>query len=84
MYSFTDALNGENLTMRPENTAGVVRAVLSNALLSIPQKTVHLEGLRQHQLRLFRYFGVDADRIEHRPEHPPLLDDDFAPASEVA
>ena len=28
MYSFTDALNGENLTMRPENTAAVVRAAI--------------------------------------------------------
>src|ERR1700743_4021457 len=26
MYSFTDALNGENLTMRPEHTAPAVRA----------------------------------------------------------
>src|SRR4051812_10929165 len=27
MYSFTDAMNGDQLTLRPENTAGVVRAV---------------------------------------------------------
>ena len=27
MYSFTDSMNGDNLTLRPENTAGVVRAV---------------------------------------------------------
>ena len=28
MYSFTDALNGERLTLRPENTAAVVRAAI--------------------------------------------------------
>ena len=58
-------------------------AVLATALLSIPDKTIHLEGLRQHQLRLFKYFGVDADKIEHRPEHAPPADD-FPLASEVA
>src|SRR5579862_4775946 len=31
MYTFTDR-GGEEITLRPENTAGVVRAVLSNAL----------------------------------------------------
>ncbi len=33
MYSFVDALNGEALTLRPENTAGVVRAVIEHNLL---------------------------------------------------
>ena len=33
MYSFTDALNGEDLTLRPENTAGVVRATIEHSLL---------------------------------------------------
>ena len=33
MYSFEDRLNGEALTLRPENTAGVVRAVLEHNLL---------------------------------------------------
>jgi histidyl-tRNA synthetase len=32
MYSFTDALNGEELTLRPENTAGVVRAAIEHSL----------------------------------------------------
>lgn len=32
-------------------------AVMSNAVLSI-DKRVQLRGLRQHQERLFRYFGV--------------------------
>lgn len=33
MYSFTDALNGEQLTLRPENTAAVVRACVEHNLL---------------------------------------------------
>ncbi len=32
MYSFVDALNGEALSLRPENTAGVVRAVIEHNL----------------------------------------------------
>ena len=33
MYSWEDAMNGDRLTLRPENTAGVVRAVTEHALL---------------------------------------------------
>ncbi|HUD26950.1 MAG TPA: histidine--tRNA ligase [Burkholderiaceae bacterium] len=33
MYSFVDSLNGEALTLRPENTAGVVRAAIEHNLL---------------------------------------------------
>ena len=33
MYSFEDRLNGEALTLRPEATAGVVRAVVEHNLL---------------------------------------------------
>jgi histidyl-tRNA synthetase len=32
MYSFEDRLNGENLTLRPEFTAGVIRAVVEHNL----------------------------------------------------
>ena len=32
MYSFTDSLNGEALTLRPEGTAGCVRAVIQHKL----------------------------------------------------
>ncbi|MET3116248.1 histidyl-tRNA synthetase [Undibacterium sp. GrIS 1.8] len=32
MYSFEDAMNGDKLTLRPENTAGVVRAALEHNL----------------------------------------------------
>ena len=33
MYSFEDALNGDRLTLRPENTAGVVRAMTEHSFL---------------------------------------------------
>ena len=33
MYSFTDSMNGDELTLRPEGTAGVVRAVNEHSLL---------------------------------------------------
>ncbi len=33
MYSFTDALNDEQLTLRPENTAAIVRAAVEHNLL---------------------------------------------------
>ncbi|MDZ5459181.1 histidine--tRNA ligase [Azohydromonas lata] len=33
MYSFEDSMNGDRLTLRPENTAGMVRAVNEHALL---------------------------------------------------
>ena len=36
MYSFEDAMNGDRLTLRPENTAGVVRAVIENGLAAGP------------------------------------------------
>ena len=32
MYSFVDTMNGDNLTLRPENTAGVVRAAIEHNL----------------------------------------------------
>ncbi len=32
MYSFEDAMNGDRLTLRPENTAGVVRAAIEHNL----------------------------------------------------
>ncbi len=44
MYSFTDSLNGEALTLRPEGTAGCVRAVIQHKLAA------------QQALRLY-YFG---------------------------
>lgn len=59
-------------------------AVLASALLSAPFKRVHLEGLRQHQLRLFKYFGVDADELSRRADLAAPLPDEPRLASEVA
>ena len=37
MYSFDDAMNGDRLTLRPEATAGIVRAMIEhNALYNGP------------------------------------------------
>ncbi len=33
MYSFADSMNGDHLSLRPENTAGVVRAMIEHSLL---------------------------------------------------
>ncbi len=43
MYTFEDR-NGESLTLRPENTAGVARAVLSNGLLNDMPLKLHYAG----------------------------------------
>ena len=48
MYSFTDR-GGEEVTMRPENTASVARAVLSNGLLNEMPLKLHYAG------PMFRY-----------------------------
>jgi len=75
MYSFEDR-NGESLSLRPEGTAGVVRAALQNGLLYGPVKRLWYSGpmfryerpqkgrSRQfHQLgaELFGAPGADAD-----------------------
>jgi histidyl-tRNA synthetase len=44
MYSFEDRLNGEQLTLRPESTAGVVRAVVGHNLLYEGGKRLVLHG----------------------------------------
>jgi len=44
MYSFTDALNGESLTMRPEFTAGMVRAAIEHNLLYDRSQRVYAMG----------------------------------------
>ena len=48
MYSFDDR-NGESLSLRPEGTAGVVRAALQNGLLYGPVKRLWYSGA------MFRY-----------------------------
>ncbi len=44
MYSFEDRLNGEQLTLRPEATAGVVRAVVEHSMLYEGGKRLYYMG----------------------------------------
>jgi histidyl-tRNA synthetase len=44
MYSFTDSLNGESLTLRPEFTAGMVRATIEHNLLYERPRRVYTMG----------------------------------------
>ena len=44
MYSFTDRLNGEQLTLRPENTPGVVRAAIEHNLTYDGGKRLYYMG----------------------------------------
>jgi histidyl-tRNA synthetase len=65
MYTFTDR-GGEEVTLRPENTAGVVRAVLSNGLVqSTPLKFFYsgpmfrYERPQKGRFRQFHQIGVE-------------------------
>lgn len=67
MYSFTDALNGEHLTMRPEFTAGMVRATIEhNLLYERPQRVYALGPVFRHEkpqrgrYRQFHQIDVEA------------------------
>lgn len=67
MYSFKDALNGEDLTLRPEGTAGVVRAVIEhNLLYDGPRRLWYVGPMFRHErpqrgrYRQFHQVGVEA------------------------
>ncbi|MCX7169161.1 MAG: histidine--tRNA ligase [Proteobacteria bacterium] len=67
MYSFTDSLNGELLTLRPEGTAGCVRAALQHNLLYDGPKRLWYQGpMFRHErpqkgrYRQFHQIGVEA------------------------
>ena len=67
MYSFEDRLNGEALTLRPENTAGVVRAVTEHSLLYEGGKRLYYMGpMFRHErpqrgrYRQFHQIGAEA------------------------
>ena len=67
MYSFEDKLNGEHLTLRPENTAGVVRAALEHSLLyDGPKRLYYMGPMFRHErpqrgrYRQFHQFGAEA------------------------
>jgi histidyl-tRNA synthetase len=67
MYSFEDKLNGEHLTLRPENTAGVVRAVTEHSLLyDGPKRLYYMGPMFRHErpqrgrYRQFHQIGAEA------------------------
>ena len=67
MYSFVDSMNGDALTLRPENTAGVVRASIEHNLLHDGGKRLYYVGpMFRHErpqrgrYRQFHQVGVEA------------------------
>ncbi|HJW24529.1 MAG TPA: histidine--tRNA ligase [Rhodocyclaceae bacterium] len=67
MYSFVDSLNGEPLTLRPEGTAGCVRAVIQHNLAAqSPQRLYYMGQMFRHErpqkgrYRQFHQVGVEA------------------------
>jgi histidyl-tRNA synthetase len=67
MYTFTDALNGDSLTMRPEMTAGIVRASIEhNLLYDRPHRVYSLGPVFRHErpqrgrYRQFHQIDVEA------------------------
>jgi histidyl-tRNA synthetase len=67
MYSFTDALNGDQLTLRPESTAGVVRAALEhNLTYDGPKRLWYAGPMFRHErpqrgrYRQFQQVGAEA------------------------
>ena len=67
MYSFEDALNGDRLTLRPESTASIVRAVLEhNLTYNGPQRLWYAGPMFRHErpqrgrYRQFHQIGAEA------------------------
>ena len=67
MYSFIDSMNGDALTLRPEGTAGVVRAVVEHSMLYDGGKRLYYIGpMFRHErpqrgrYRQFHQVGVEA------------------------
>jgi histidyl-tRNA synthetase len=67
MYSFTDSMNGDQLTLRPESTAGVVRAALEhNLTYDGPKRLWYAGPMFRHErpqrgrYRQFHQIGAEA------------------------
>src|SRR5512139_760627 len=67
MYSFTDSMNGDKLTLRPEATAGIVRAMVEhNALYNGPLRLWTMGPMFRHErpqkgrYRQFHQIGAEA------------------------
>ncbi|GAA5524979.1 histidine--tRNA ligase [Microbulbifer aestuariivivens] len=69
MYTFEDK-SGDSVTLRPEGTAGTVRAAIQNSLLTTPQRLWYFgpmfryERPQKGRLRQFHQFGVEVFGIE--------------------
>ena len=71
MYAWEDALNGDKLTLRPEGTAGCVRAVVQHSLTyNGPQRLWYSGAMFRHEnvqkgrQRQFHQIGVEAFGFE--------------------
>ena len=67
MYSFEDSMNGEKLTLRPENTSAVVRCAIEHSLTyNAPQRLWYFGPMFRHErpqrgrYRQFHQFGCEA------------------------
>lgn len=69
MYTFEDR-NGDSLTLRPEGTAGCVRAAMENGLLNQTQRLWYMGPMFRHErpqkgrYRQFHQLGVEAYGFE--------------------
>jgi len=70
MYSFEDAMNGDKLTLRPEATAGIVRAMIEhNALYNGPLRVWSEVAVFRHERpqkgRYRQFHQIDVEALGH-------------------
>jgi histidyl-tRNA synthetase len=70
MYSFADAMNGDRLTLRPEATAGIVRAMIEhNALYNGPLRVWSEVAVFRHERpqkgRYRQFHQIDVEALGH-------------------
>jgi histidyl-tRNA synthetase len=76
MYSFVDSLNGEALTLRPEGTAGCVRAVIEHNLAARQTQRLYYMGqmFRHERPQKGRYRQFHQVGVETFGMHGPDID----------
>ena len=70
MYSFEDSMNGDRLTLRPEATAGMVRAIIEhNALYNGPLRVWQMGAMFRHERpqkgRYRQFHQLDVEAFGH-------------------
>jgi histidyl-tRNA synthetase len=70
MYSFEDSMNGDKLTLRPECTAGIVRAMVEhNALYNGPLRAWTMGAVFRHERpqkgRYRQFHQIDVEALGH-------------------